>query len=128
MFQITALYAGLLALLLVALSVRVILYRRANRLSLGDEGDRGLLRLMRTQANCAEYVPISLVLLGLAEAMAPPAFVVHLLGLMLLVGRVLHAYGFGRAAPIMGLRVAGTALTLTMICLTATGLVLHALV
>jgi len=127
MIEVTALYAGGLALLLVALSARVIAYRRRNRLGLGDEGDRHLLRLMRAQANCAEYAPIGVILLALAELQDTPGLVLHLLGVMLVAGRVMHAVGFGRADPIMALRVGGMMLTLTMIALTGLGLVLHAL-
>lgn len=92
---ITPIYAGLIALLFIALSARVILYRRANNISLGDQGDKALLKRMRVQANCAEYAPIGLVLLLICEVLGAPRWVVHLLGLMLLSGRLAHAFGFG---------------------------------
>ena len=40
MLTTTALYAGILALLLVALSARVILYRNRKQIGLGDAGDQ----------------------------------------------------------------------------------------
>jgi uncharacterized membrane protein YecN with MAPEG domain len=61
------LYAGLLALWLVVLSLRVIQARRAARVSLGDGGNRALQRAIRGQANFAEYVPIALLLLLILE-------------------------------------------------------------
>lgn len=127
MLTITALYAGLMAFLFLGLSVRVIMYRRQNKLSLGDEGDRQLLRLMRTQSNCAEYAPFGIILLALIEAQGAPAVAVHALGLMLLSGRLIHAWGFGNITPVMAGRVLGMALTLTMIGLGAAGLILHAM-
>ena len=123
MLSVTPIYAGLLAILLIVLSARVIVYRRANRLSLGDEGDRSLLKRMRAQANCAEYAPIGLLLLALLDLQSAPIWALHVLGLMLLAGRCLHAFGFSASPPVMGGRVGGMALTLTMILISAVWLI-----
>ena len=127
MLTATPLYAGLLALLYVMLSARVILYRRANGISLGDKGDPALLQLIRAQANCGEYAVIGLLLLLIADLQGAPAVALHVLGLALLAGRVAHAAGLWSHPQRTGLRVAGMALTLNMIGFTAIGLVLHAL-
>ena len=127
MLEITSIYAGLLALIFLWLSARVIVYRRGNRISLGDNGDKSLLKRMRAQANCAEYAPIGLLLLALVEFSGAPSVAVHLLGMMLLIGRAAHARGFSASPPVMNLRVMGTALTLTMILLSALGLLFHGL-
>lgn len=124
---VSPLYAALIALLFLGLSARVIRYRRANMISVGDHGDKVLLKRMRAQANCAEYAPIGIVLLVLTELAGAPAVAVHIAGLMLLCGRVLHAYGFSRTPQIMMLRVTGMVLTLTMILATALGLLGHSL-
>ncbi|MEL6509762.1 MAG: MAPEG family protein [Pseudomonadota bacterium] len=128
MLGITALYAGLIALLFMVLSFRVIGYRRSNQIGLGDAGDKSLLKRMRAQANCAEYAPIGLILLALVEAQGTPGWVVHGLGLMLLAGRLAHGYGFSASPPVMNLRVGGMLLTTGMIALAAIGLIAHALV
>ena len=47
---VSAGYGALVALLYLALSVRVILYRRGNRISLGDAGDPVLLGRIRAMA------------------------------------------------------------------------------
>lgn len=125
--SITPLYAGLIALLFLGLTTRVILYRRAHRRNLGDEGDPVLLQRMRAHGNCAEYAPFGLLLLLLAELQGAPAVAVHLLGLTLLIGRILHGLGLSLRQQNFALRVGGMMLTLTMIALTALGLVLHAL-
>ena len=127
MFAITGAYAALLALLLVGLSARVILFRRANRIGLGDGGDASLLRRMRAQSNCAEYAPLGILLLALTEANGAPALAVHVLGLALLAGRLIHAAGFGLEPERMGLRILGMVLTLTMILVAALGLLAHSL-
>lgn len=125
---ITSLYAAVIALIFIALSLRVIRYRRANRIGLGDAGDKSLLKRMRAQANCAEYAPIGLILLAMVEGSGAPGMAVHLLGSMLVIGRLAHGIGFSASPPIMAARVAGTFLTLMMILLAATGLLIHAVI
>lgn len=124
---VSPLYAALTAVIFLILSARVILYRRANLISLGDNGDKNLLKRMRAQANCAEYAPLGLVLLVLTELAGAPALAVHIAGLMLVAGRGLHAYGFASTPQIMIFRQIGMVLTLTMIALTALGLLGHTL-
>jgi uncharacterized membrane protein YecN with MAPEG domain len=127
MLTITSIYAALIAFLFLVLSFRVIAYRRGNQISLGDKGDFALLTRMRAQGNCAEFAPLALILLALTEMAGPPAIAVHSLGIMLLAGRVMHAVGFWGDAPIMRLRVWGTALTALMMAVAALGLLAHAL-
>ena len=112
---ITATYAVPLALLFLVISARVIIYRRTGRIALGDGGDAGLLRRMRVQANFAEYTPFALILLGLSESLTAPPLLLHLCGSALLLGRIVHAAGVSRAPEDFRLRVAGSALTLTVI-------------
>jgi uncharacterized protein len=110
---ITALYAGLLTVLFFFLSFRVIAHRRGEKVEIGDGGDKELLRRMRVHANFAEYVPMALILMGLAESMRTPALVLHTIGLVLLAGRVAHAYALSQTPHILKLRVLGMILTLT---------------
>lgn len=123
-FPITSLYAGLAALLLVALSLRVIRARYATRIEIGDGGDPGLTRRIRAQANFVEYVPLALVVIALAEAGGTPAWLLHALGAGLLLGRVAHAIGFvAKAGPGVG---RGAGMLLTYLVLVAGGLILIA--
>lgn len=117
---ITALYAGLLSLYFIVLSLRVIRTRRENLVPLGDGGDQALLRSLRVQANFAEYVPLCLILIALAEAQQLPGWLLHGLGLALLIGRLLHAVGVSRDPEPYRLRVAGMSLTFTVLALGAT--------
>ena len=119
MISITAFYAALLALVFVALSRNVILYRRRQRIAIGAEGDAGLLRRVRAQGNFAEYVPLALVLIAFAEiqGLMPP--LIHALGLALLTGRLVHAYGLTRTPENFRFRVTGIALTFAVLALAA---------
>ena len=112
---ITAFYGGLLAILFMVLTVRVIGSRRSAKVALGDGGDRHVLRRMRVHANFAEYVPLALILMACLESLQISAYLLHLLGFVLLVGRVLHAYGVSCERENLSLRVAGMAATLTVI-------------
>lgn len=111
---ITALYAALLAGLLLVLSIRVVRARRTYRVALGAP-HRLVERAVRAQGNLAEYAPMALVLLGLAEGLGLPSWWLHALGTALVAGRVSHAWGISREPEVMRWRVLGTALTFTVI-------------
>ncbi len=117
--QITAFYAALMAALFIYLSVRVIGWRRDRRVEFGHGEDFELLRRMRVHANFAEYVPFVLVLMALAESMQPPDLLLHAAGVVLVVGRVIHAYGVSQSPPIMRYRVYGMWLTFASMTLAA---------
>lgn len=116
---ITALYASLLAPLFLLLASRVIRARRAVRVAVGDGGDAVLARRMRVHANFAEYVPLALLLLALAESLGTHAWLLHGLGLALLGGRVAHAWGMSQPDENFAFRVAGVVTTFWMLGLTA---------
>ncbi|WP_085863482.1 MAPEG family protein [Pseudooctadecabacter jejudonensis] len=109
--MITPVFAALLTLIYLALSARVITYRRGNQLGLGDHGDASLLKRMRAHANFAEYVPLGLVMMLMVELMGAPVWLLAIIGALLLVGRAFHAYGFSASPPIMRLRVNGMLMT-----------------
>ncbi|MEM1236184.1 MAG: MAPEG family protein [Pseudomonadota bacterium] len=111
MAPITALYAAPIALIFLWLSTRVILARRDEKIGLGDGGNKSLMKRMRAQANCAEYAPIGILLIGLVEINGGPALLIHMLGLSLLAGRALHAWGFSASPPVMIGRQIGMVLT-----------------
>jgi hypothetical protein len=99
---ITLLYASLLALWFVILSVRVIRYRGAASISLGDGGDPALQRRIRGHGNFVDYAPMALVLMGLLEIAGGGALLLHTIGGLLLVGRLAHgwALSFTDSSPI----------------------------
>jgi len=119
--SITPVYAGLAALLFVFLSARVIGARRSARVDLGDGGNRALLRRQRAHGNFAEYVPLAIVLMALAELQGTPTLVLHLIGVILIAGRLVHAYGVSQEPEPIKLRTLG--MTLTFIALITGALV-----
>jgi uncharacterized membrane protein YecN with MAPEG domain len=119
MLTITAFYASLLVVLFLFLSLRVIGWRRIHRIEIGDGDNRELLRRMRVHANFAEYAPFTLLLMALAESMAPPRPLLHLVGLMLVAGRLLHAYGLSQTPQILRYRVIGMQLTISALGIAA---------
>jgi len=115
----TSLYAALLAGLLLYLSLNVIKQRKSARISVGDGGDDALLRAIRVQGNFVEYTPIALILVGLIEFNGFPAWVVHGLGVALVLGRGLHAMGLPLGDKDMRFRIFGMQLTFAVIALGA---------
>ena len=116
---ITALYAGVCAFVLLALAARVIRLRWALKIGIGDGGERTLNRAIRVHGNAAEYVPIALVLMLVAElGHASPAFL-HACGGALVAGRLLHAVGLSRSAGASWQRAAGTIATVVVIAVLA---------
>ncbi|MCA3448454.1 MAG: MAPEG family protein [Rhodobacter sp.] len=115
---VTPLYAAALTALFITLSLRVILLRRSGRVSLGDAGNPALLVRIRAQGNCAEYAPLGIVLLLLAELAGAAPALLHLSGLVLLAGRISHAWalsGLGR----LGARTIGMLMTFAALALSA---------
>jgi uncharacterized membrane protein YecN with MAPEG domain len=117
--RVVFLYAALLAMVFVVLSVRTLLLRRRLGIAIGDGGDPRMLRAMRAHANFAEYVPLSLLLLFFVEAAGASSLFVHALGASVLAGRLSHALGVSRVDERYAFRVAGMALTLTPIVVAA---------
>jgi len=116
---ITALYAGLLALLLVLLALRVVRLRWKFRVGLGDGGERAMTRAIRVHGNATEHVPIALLLLLVAELNRAGPTLLHVCGAVLVVARLLHAVGLGKSAGASWQRAAGTVGTLGVIVVLA---------
>jgi uncharacterized membrane protein YecN with MAPEG domain len=119
MLSITPVYAALLAILFVALSVRVISQRRSDKISYGDGGNTMMLKVMRTHSNFVEYTPFAVLLIAMVELQGASGLLLNLLGLTLLGGRLLHAYGFGRSPQIVILRQIGMLMTFAAILVAA---------
>jgi len=105
------LYAALLGIVFVLLSVRTLRLRRRLQVAVGDGGNVLMLRAMRVHGNFAEYVPLGLLMIAGAEVLSAPAALVHGLGILLLVGRLVHAFGVSQEPEMFAYRVGGMALT-----------------
>lgn len=111
MMTVTPAYAAVLGLIFVALSVRTIRMRRRHRVAVGDGGNAELRRAMRVHANFAEYVPLALLLIFFVEHDGAGTLLVHALGIALLAGRLLHAWGVSQEPENFRYRVSGMVLT-----------------
>ena len=109
--RITGIYVALATLLVLILAVRISLARHGRRIGIGDGGDPELVRRIRAHANALENLPLGLLLLLLLELDQTPPLAVHVFGCVLLLGRVLHAFGLSRTGGTSAGRFLGTALT-----------------
>jgi len=91
--SITGLYAGLLTLLFIGLSMNIIRLRLKNKIGIGDGGNEMLAKAVRVHGNFSEYIPLALLLLGIYELNGAGPLWLHALGATLFIGRILHAVG-----------------------------------
>lgn len=110
-FQVTTIITLILAIMLLVLSVRVMQGRSDAKVSLGDGGDPTLIRRIRGMGNFVEYVPLALILLGLAEANGGSDWALWVCGVSLALGRLLHGYAFAFTDHNRFGRAGGIALT-----------------
>ncbi|WDE13640.1 MAPEG family protein [Thalassomonas haliotis] len=98
-FAITGFYAGLLTLLLIAHSVNVIRMRLKFKVGLGQGGEeqRPLIKAVRIHGNFVEYMPLSLFLMAAYEIAGGNAPLLHVLGAVLVIGRIFHAMGLNKS-------------------------------
>lgn len=121
----TPIYAGVLGLIYIYLSFRVVGRRKSLQLALGDGGDTELLRRQRVHGNFAEYVPLVLILILMCELQGAPVLLVHALGLAFTTGRISHAYGVSQPKEQLIFRMTGMILTFATLAISAvTGIVL----
>ena len=115
MGSVTPLYAAIIALTFVLLSIRTLRLRRRFAVAIGDGEQPLLARAARAHANFAEYVPITLLLIYFLEVGGVPITWIHALCGTLLVARLVHAYGISQVDENHRYRVTGMALTFTTI-------------
>jgi len=116
---VTLLFASLLALWFVILSVRVIRYRGAHSIGLGHGGDITLQRRIRGHGNFVDYAPMVLVLMGMLEVAGADRTLLFVIGGLLLVGQLAHgwALSFTDGNPLG--RIGGMVLTLASLVIGA---------
>ncbi|WP_028081774.1 MAPEG family protein [Solimonas soli] len=116
---VTPLYAGLLGLWFLVLSVRVVQGRGKFQIHLGDGGNAEMARRVRGHANFAEYVPLTLLLIAILELSHFSIYVLHALGAALLVGRVLHGIALSFTAQFKLGRMLGILLSFIVLLIAA---------
>lgn len=125
--DISAVYIALSGLFLLLLGLDVVRGRWKYRDSTEQGRETPLARRIRVHANAAEYLPIALLLLIAVENLVPIVWLVHALGILLLVSRLIHAVGLRGMAGESFARVLGTAGTMLMISTAAILVLFHSL-
>ena len=108
---ITALWAGLLGLLMLALAMLVVRARQSENVIFGDGGNLILLQRIRVHGNFTEYVPMGVLLMLVLELNGASAAVLHGIGGSLFAARLLHAFGLSSSTGTTLGRFSGTVLT-----------------
>ncbi len=108
---IAALYAGLVAIVLLVLAANVSKFRRSLGVGLGDGGHKELQRAIRAHGNAVEWALPAIVLLLVAELTRASPLLLHVCGVAIVVGRVLHAVGLSGSSGYSFGRFAGTLAT-----------------
>ena len=113
------LYSGLFIILFILLKMNVGRVRSAEKIIFGDGANERLQRAQRVQGNAVEDVPVTLIgIVGLG-VLSAPVLLIHGLGALFLLGRILHAVGLGGSSGGSPGRMFGT--LLTAIVMLATG-------
>lgn len=124
LLKIVPFYAALLAFILISLSFRVIKLRRKYQIAIGDGGIDELSRAISAHNNFSQYVPLALLLLMLNELQNVSAIWLNSLYLLLLIGRIIHAYGISQVTENLQLRKTGMIMTFLALLLSAITLIL----
>lgn len=110
---VTSVLAAAAVVALIALSFAVSLRRMKLDAAHGDAGDAMLLRRIRAHGNFLEYVPIALIVIGLAELGGADRSWLWIVAGGLALGRLLHAIGTVRGStPLRAAGMIGTYLPL----------------
>ena len=106
---ISALYAGLLAVLLLVLGGRISLLRSKLNVGAGHGNDAALARAIRVHGNAVEWILPMLILLLVAELDGAGRWFLHSCGVTFTAGRIAHAVGMTRTSKASSGRFWGTA-------------------
>ena len=93
MLIITALYASLLALIILWLSYNVVNFRRKKLVDLGDGGHDEGIRHIRAQQNTLEYIPLTILLMAIYEINNGWPLILHIIGIVLVIARIVYPLG-----------------------------------
>ncbi len=91
--MVTALYAAILAALMIWLSIQVIKQRRKAQVKYADGGVDALTIARSAQGNAVDYIPVTLILMAMVEYNGASLWMIHACGIVFVLGRILHAKG-----------------------------------
>jgi len=120
-------YAAILVLIFVFLSVRVIQMRGSAKIGMGHGGNPVMERLIRVHGNFAEYVPLALLLLAFMEMQRHSIYIIHVLCIVLILARIIHAVGVTPVNENFPMRVLGVLGTFAVLVVSAIVLLVNGL-
>ncbi|CAK1822069.1 MAPEG family protein [Vibrio crassostreae] len=88
--MVTALYAALLTLVMLCLSIEVIKQRRKNQVAHADGGIESLQVARSAKSNAMDYIPITVILMALLEFNGANVWLLHVIGIAFVIGRIVH--------------------------------------
>ena len=124
--QAAAFWTALLLILMVVLSALVVRQRRTHRVGLGDGGQPTLQQASRAFGNAAEYIPAGIAAMILLSQLRSSFLLIHLIGLLLFVGRLVHGLAISSNGGVSAGRVVGMLFTWTAYIVAAVALLLYA--
>ena len=119
LLTIVPVFSAFFAVMFVLLSINVIRARRKHKVGIGTGRNKSVERAMRVHANFAEYVPFALLLVALLELNKSNSLLLMGLCSVLLVGRLVHAYGVSMENERFAFRVSGMMMTFAVILIAA---------
>jgi uncharacterized membrane protein YecN with MAPEG domain len=111
---VSALTAGVLILMQMALMVGVILARRRNRQSLGDGGKPNMLLAIRRHGNFAENAALFVAGFALLEMTGGNRGTLEILCAAFVLARISHAVGLSMENSLNRFRFAGIGVTIAV--------------
>ncbi|MBX3505211.1 MAG: MAPEG family protein [Parvibaculum sp.] len=108
---LVGIYVGLNILINLFLAYRVSANRVRTNVMTGTGSDEKLYNASRAHVTNVEYTPIGLIGLVVLHLLAASIYVMHVVGLALTIGRILHAIGVSRTGESTPPRLVGTLLT-----------------
>ncbi len=107
-----ALWAGANLGLMLLLGINVSRLRVKLKIGVGTGGNEHLERAVRAHGNNTEFVPGLIICLVMLALLGEQAWVIHSVGAVLLLARILQAYGIQvQDKPLPVTRVAGNLVT-----------------
>ena len=93
---ISMLYLSLLSLTALTITIGIVKVRMKTGISLGDGDDENLKRVMRVQSNLLENLLPFSILFILLELNNASIILLHTIGTVFLIARLIHAFGFSK--------------------------------
>ncbi len=110
MVAITALYASFMTMMLMVLSFHVIYLRFKLGIMVGDGGNEEMQKLIQARNNIVDYVPLALLLMFILEKYDMHPYVLHGLGVTLIISRLIQGLALTTCASASKGRIAGSML------------------